>query len=140
MVDSAVERLLSQRSRSKPRQYDPEKNGDFKQPTKEDKPKKTVDEPPPTDFGPWPPAAWEEGFLCDALDRYGGWFAAKVIETEDGDVAGEVGRVKVHFQGWGAKFEEWIKVPSERLAPLTMYSSKVAKAAAGATLSPHTWR
>ena len=70
----------------------------------------------------WQPETWTVGYMCDALDTFGDWFQAKVIEVEDNQ------RVKIHFQGWPAKWDEWLKVTSERLAPHKLRSSKEAKA------------
>jgi hypothetical protein len=49
----------------------------------------------------------------------------KVIEVE-GD------RVKIHFQGWAARWEEWVEVSSDRLAPHKTKSMKEARAKAAA--------
>ena len=61
------------------------------------------------------------GYMCDALDTFGEWFQAKVIEVEDNL------RVKIHYHGWPARYDEWLVVTSERLAPHTLRSSKEAK-------------
>ena len=41
-------------------------------------------------------------------------------------------RVKVHFQGWAARWEEWVEVSSDRLAPHQTKSTKEARAKAAA--------
>eukprot|EP01047_Picozoa_sp_COSAG01_P134324 COSAG01_NODE_64445_length_276_cov_0.881356_1_plen_66_part_01 len=61
--------------------------------------------------------------MCDALDGFNEWFQAKVLEVEDNQ------RVKIHFQGWPSKWDEWMPVTSDRLAPHKLRSSKAAKAA-----------
>ena len=74
----------------------------------------------------WRPEVWEVGYLCDGLDRYRSpWCVVKVIEVE-GD------RVKIHFQGWAARWEEWVEVSSDRLAPHKTKSTKEARAKAAA--------
>lgn len=42
------------------------------------------------------------------------WYEAKIINTCK-DVKGD--RLKIHFKGWNAKFDEWIDRSSERLTP-----------------------
>jgi hypothetical protein len=70
----------------------------------------------------WRPEVWEVGYLCDGLDQYRSpWCVVKVIEVE-GD------RVKIHFQGWAARWEEWVEVSSDRLAPHKTKSTKEARA------------
>ena len=63
------------------------------------------------DDTPWPPTEWEAGFICDALDRFGGWYEAKIMEVEES-------RVKVHFMGWNRKYDEWMPKDSEKMAKL----------------------
>jgi GNAT superfamily N-acetyltransferase len=66
---------------------------------------------------------WGTGTPCDAKDRTGMWLPAKVIaqgeaESDGGTTAVEgekLQTVKVHFQGWNAKHDEW--VPLSHLAP-----------------------
>ena len=70
----------------------------------------------------WRPEVWEVGYLCDGQDQYRSpWCVVKVIEVE-GD------RVKIHFQGWAARWEEWVEVTSDRLAPHKTKSTKEARA------------
>ncbi len=60
-----------------------------------------------------PEVRWTELWsLCDAVDaqdRVGAWLAGRVVAVEKD-------RIKVHFKGWKAKFDEWIE-DAERLAP-----------------------
>jgi hypothetical protein len=44
----------------------------------------------------WPPAddEWVVGLKCDAQDKLGGWYEAKVLKVEEH-------RARVHFKGWG---------------------------------------
>ncbi len=52
---------------------------------------------------------WSPRDAVDAQDRVGSWLPGRVVAVEKD-------RVKVHFKGWKAKFDEWI-VDTERLAP-----------------------
>eukprot|EP01050_Picozoa_sp_SAG11_P003108 SAG11_NODE_169_length_13635_cov_13.307993_1_plen_1066_part_00 len=72
----------------------------------------------------WHPKEWTVGYLCDAQDKLGSpWCVGKVLEVEED-------RVKIHFQGWAAKWDEWMVVTSDRLAPHKTKSTKEAKAKA----------
>ncbi|TYZ61098.1 hypothetical protein PybrP1_000390 [[Pythium] brassicae (nom. inval.)] len=51
------------------------------------------------------------GQLVDALDSEKKWYESRVIELE-------LTRVKVHYRGWTAKWDEWLSRSSDRLAPL----------------------
>eukprot|EP01043_Picozoa_sp_COSAG02_P053368 COSAG02_NODE_5881_length_3965_cov_51.574496_1_plen_542_part_00 len=79
-----------------------------------------VEEPVPDG---WQPETWTVGYMCDALDGFNDWFQAKVLEVEDNQ------RVKIHFQGWPSRWDEWMPVTSDRLAPHKFRSNKDAKAA-----------
>eukprot|EP01052_Picozoa_sp_SAG31_P003412 SAG31_NODE_131_length_23419_cov_38.760087_7_plen_1353_part_00 len=77
----------------------------------------------PDDPAEWPPQTWEVGYLCDARDKWGGWYEAKVLAIKDS-------RVRIHFQGWGrgdgsSKWDEWMQTEplAKRLAP---YQTKSA--------------
>eukprot|EP01043_Picozoa_sp_COSAG02_P017031 COSAG02_NODE_763_length_17431_cov_18.031502_5_plen_1607_part_00 len=52
---------------------------------------------------------WSLRDAVDAQDRMGAWLPGRVVAVEKD-------RVKVHFKGWNAKFDEWI-ANTERLAP-----------------------
>eukprot|EP00475_Leptophrys_vorax_P046066 TRINITY_DN9757_c0_g1_i1.p1 TRINITY_DN9757_c0_g1~~TRINITY_DN9757_c0_g1_i1.p1 ORF type:complete len:334 (+),score=60.25 TRINITY_DN9757_c0_g1_i1:627-1628(+) len=52
------------------------------------------------------------GDLVEAKDSVAKWYTAEVIAVAEG-------RIRVHFHGWAAKFDEWIPTDSnDRLAPL----------------------
>ena len=57
----------------------------------------------------------------EALDSFGIWAAAKVVEVQEEITVAEgrrAVRVRVHFRGWKATFDEWISVGAGRLRPL----------------------
>ena len=54
----------------------------------------------------------EVGDRLQALDSYDLWYNVKVIDVND---TTEPRRVKVHYQGWKARFDEWIVVGQGRL-------------------------
>jgi hypothetical protein len=66
----------------------------------------------------WPRAVFANsvtfniGDDLDALDKDGVWYAARVVENDDEE------RVKVHFEGWSSRSDEWIfkKLESHRFA------------------------
>ena len=64
----------------------------------------------------WPPKEWKVGLRCDAQDKYGGWYNAKILRVDSG-------RVLVHFKGWGkengkSKWDEWMDMSDKRIAAL----------------------
>ena len=62
--------------------------------------------------------SWAKDFKCDATDKHGGWFEATVIQVDEA-------RVKVHFKGYGKRYDEWIaKDAAQRLAPLGTRSAE----------------
>jgi hypothetical protein len=70
----------------------------------------------------WPPPVWAPGLRCDAQDKFGGWYQAKIMLV-DGD------KVKVHFKGWGredgkSKWDEWMEQGSERMCALDTKSAE----------------
>lgn len=50
------------------------------------------------------------GSKIDAQDRLGNWYSAMVLEADPG-------RMKVGFDGWAPKHDEWIPSDSERIKP-----------------------
>ena len=55
------------------------------------------------------------GARLQACDRVGAWLDAKII-AERGE--GDAREVKVHFHGFAKRYDEWIAVSSDKLAPL----------------------
>ena len=50
------------------------------------------------------------GSMLEARDFNNKWFPAKVVEVDLEDR-----EVLVHFQNWSSRYDEWIKMDSERL-------------------------
>merc|ERR1719390_207205 len=50
------------------------------------------------------------GSPVDVLDDVCLWASAEVVEVT-------AAQVKVHYHGWGAQFDEWLRKSSRRLAP-----------------------
>jgi hypothetical protein len=67
----------------------------------------------------WPRAVFANsvtfnvGDDLDALDKDGVWYAARVVDVDDE-------RVKIHFEGWSSRSDEWVfkKLESHRFALL----------------------
>ncbi|GMF36015.1 unnamed protein product [Phytophthora fragariaefolia] len=53
----------------------------------------------------------EHNQLVDAMDTDNKWYESRVIDLDDT-------RVKVHYRGWTAKWDEWLARTSHRIAPL----------------------
>ena len=63
---------------------------------------------------------WSPRDAVDARDRVGAWLPGRVVAVEKD-------RVKVHFKGWKAKFDEWIG-DAERLVPSGSRTSSAQQA------------
>ena len=59
-------------------------------------------------------------------------YPARITEIDDKDKT-----VLVHFDGWNQRYDEWVKMDSERLRPVTRHSERKekAKAAFGRSVS-----
>jgi len=60
-----------------------------------------------------------EGLYVDAKDSVNNWCVAQVVEVD-----AIQDRVKVHYDGWSQKWETWIPVNSDKLAPFRMHSKR----------------
>jgi hypothetical protein len=62
----------------------------------------------------------EEGYNVgdhiEALDTSKKWYFATVIEVEDG-------HVKVHYENWDYRWDAWLPVGSERIAPVLTHTN-----------------
>jgi hypothetical protein len=70
------------------------------------------------------------------------WYEAKVVDAKrstggGGDV---VDRLKVHFKGWNAKFDEWIERGSDRIAPKGSSTALVMEAVRSARQMVPWWQ
>ena len=54
------------------------------------------------------------GTRLEAMDKYGKWYVAKVVELEEGE-----GEVLIHFERWSSRYDELIAVKSGRLRQLS---------------------
>eukprot|EP01047_Picozoa_sp_COSAG01_P006011 COSAG01_NODE_214_length_21729_cov_684.831623_3_plen_742_part_00 len=61
------------------------------------------------------------GFMLDARDARGHWYKAKIVEMD-------VGRIKVHYQGWNAKWNAWHEKGGDDLLPLGTHTGAKVKA------------
>ena len=50
-------------------------------------------------------------------------YSAKIINIDDRDKT-----VLIHFDGWNQRYDEWVKMDSDRLRPLTRHSDRRKKA------------
>lgn len=66
------------------------------------------------------------GQWIDVKDTIDQWLEAEVTKIEDG-------RVFVHYNGWGARWDEWIELCSPRIAP---FRTHTVQSAYGFYLSP----
>ena len=57
----------------------------------------------------------EVGTRLEANDKYGKWYAAKVVEL----VSGEKEEVLVHFERWSSRYDELIPIAGGRLRHLS---------------------
>ena len=57
-------------------------------------------------------AVYEPGIKLEVSDFKGTWYPAKVIEVDR-----EENEVLVHYDKWSTRFDEWIKMDSNRLRP-----------------------
>ena len=55
---------------------------------------------------------YEPGIKLEVSDYAGKWYPAKVVEVD-----GDENEILVHFEHWSARFDEWIKMDSNRLRP-----------------------
>ncbi len=46
-------------------------------------------------------------------------YPAKIIELDDTD-----NTVLIHFEGWNHRFDEWMRMDSDRLRPVTRHSGR----------------
>jgi hypothetical protein len=61
------------------------------------------------------PSTLQVGARLQARDRVGAWLDAKIVAERGEDDAREV---KVHFDGFHKRYDEWIAVSSDKLLPL----------------------
>lgn len=64
----------------------------------------------PNPFGSIKPGLW-----VDALDSINSWCASKIIDVDDN-------LIKVHFDGWPHKWDEWMKITSYKVNPFRKHS------------------
>ena len=76
----------------------------------------------------WPPEKYEIGMPCDAKDEYGQWYKSKIVEIGDPNGPGRE-EVKVHYLGWGNKYDEWVesKPEADLLAQRGSHTKKIKK-------------
>ena len=67
------------------------------------------------------------GEWVDAKNEYFGWGDAQVIDKQ-------ANKVKVRYFGWGSTYDEWINLPSDRLA---LFRSKTVQSCFNKYYSPH---
>ncbi|XP_065897945.1 PHD finger protein 20-like isoform X2 [Dysidea avara] len=55
----------------------------------------------------------------EAQDQYGKWYVARVVQVDH-----EEKELLIHFEGWNARYDEWISCNSFRLRPLSMENKR----------------
>ena len=63
-------------------------------------------------------STFDIGTKCDCLDSTDKWYQAEIMQENDN---GEL--VRIHYQGWDEKYDEWINKDSYRIAPLHTMTS-----------------
>ena len=58
-----------------------------------------------------------KGTYIDARDSMNNWCVAHILEVCNDDDT-----IKVRFDGWGSRWNEWYKFTSARIAPFRKYS------------------
>ena len=61
----------------------------------------------------------EVGMRLEAKDKYGKWYAAKVVELDEKDK-----EVLIHFDRWSSRYDELIPISTGRLQQLSMAKLK----------------
>lgn len=46
-------------------------------------------------------------------------YSAKIVGIDESDDT-----VRIHFDGWNQRYDEWVKMDSDRLRPLTRHSDR----------------
>lgn len=64
----------------------------------------------PNPFGTLKP-----GVFIDALDSINAWCVASIVEVDEN-------MLKIHFDGWPTKWDEWMRVTSYKIAPFRKHS------------------
>ncbi len=49
-------------------------------------------------------------------------YSAKILEVDSEDIT-----VLIHFEGWNSRYDEWIRMDSDRLRPSTRHSERKEK-------------
>ncbi len=55
------------------------------------------------------------GMKLEAMDKYGKWYAAKVLELDESS-----NEILVHFERWSSRYDESVPINSGRLRPLSL--------------------
>eukprot|EP01083_Nonionella_stella_P092178 257938_1 len=80
--------------------------------------------------------AWDDfrvGDVIDGLDTQRTWYESTIRDVKPG-------KVLVHYINWPSKWDEWIELPSERLAPRGTHTNGPYKAHQRRTFSHNNWR
>mmetsp|Transcript_26181 Transcript_26181/g.46675 ORF Transcript_26181/g.46675 Transcript_26181/m.46675 type:complete len:2194 (-) Transcript_26181:2-6583(-) len=59
----------------------------------------------------------DKGLYVDAKDSVNSWCVALVLDIDQQ-------RVKLHYEGWSHKWEAWLPIQSDKLAPFRMHSKR----------------
>eukprot|EP00744_Colponema_vietnamica_P005051 GILI01007441.1.p1 GENE.GILI01007441.1~~GILI01007441.1.p1 ORF type:complete len:379 (-),score=105.65 GILI01007441.1:349-1485(-) len=73
-----------------------------------------------------PPSDLEVGVKLDAKDPSFRWCPASVVRVGEGQVL-------LHFDGWPVKFDTWVDLDSDHIAPLNAFSAKEGAASASSS-------
>lgn len=56
---------------------------------------------------------WKIGSILEARDAHMNWYKARVIQLDEAN-----SRVKIHYLGWNARYDQWLEVNSDAIRPL----------------------
>ena len=82
------------------------------------------------------------GMRLEAMDKYGKWYVAKVVELDQSE-----GEVLVHFERWSSRYDELVPIKSGRLRQLSLAKikelekekEKVKKVWCGGHIAPYCY-
>ncbi|XP_033124912.1 PHD finger protein 20-like protein 1 isoform X1 [Anneissia japonica] len=66
-----------------------------------------------------PGFTFEPGIKVEAMDYLNNWYAAKIVRVD-----WDAQEVQIHFEGWNARYDEWLDFHSERLRPVPRQSNR----------------
>eukprot|EP00466_Bigelowiella_natans_P009329 jgi/Bigna1/137334/aug1.38_g12042 len=74
-----------------------------------------------------PTMPYAVGDVVDVRDKYGKWYEADILKLHANR------RMFVHYHGWNSRWDEWVELPSERVAARNTHTAAKGAAAAAAS-------